>query len=147
MVARYLYIFSNIFNNNKFLLKVLLAQYYDRVCQTFNDDDRDEKGSEIQIYMINYFGKSLLYGTSYVYQSMPRLLSIWFDYGTRLLDVTAASVKAERQLNLLKMTKLVDSFIKQLPTFIFLTCFSQLVSRICHPQKEVFSSNIFLIIS
>lgn len=116
---------------------VLLAQYYDRVFQSLSDEDRDTKGSDMQIYMINYFGKSLQYGTSYVYQSMPRLLSIWFDYGTRLLDVNVNSVREERKNNLLKMTKLVDSFLTRLPTFIFLTCFSQLISRICHPQKEV----------
>lgn len=92
----------------------------------------------MQIHMINCFGKSLQYGSSYVYQSMPRMLSIWFDYGTRLLDVTNSSIREERKTNLLKMTRLVDSFLERLPAFIFLTAFSQIVSRICHPQKEVY---------
>lgn len=114
-----------------------MAQYYDKVFQTLSDDDRDNKGGDMQIHMINFFGKSLQYGTTYVYQSMPRLLSIWFDFGTRLLDVNSNAVKEERKTTLLKMTKLIDTFLERLPTFIFLTCFSQLVSRICHPQKEV----------
>lgn len=117
---------------------VHLAQYYDRVFSSFSDEDRDAKGSDMQIHMINYFGKSLQYGSNYVYQSMPRLLSIWFDYGTRLLDVKNNSIREERKSNLLKMTKLVDSFLERLPSYIFLTAFSQLVSRICHPQREVY---------
>ncbi|KAJ8938742.1 hypothetical protein NQ318_016037 [Aromia moschata] len=114
---------------------VCLGQYYDKIFQNYSDADRDSKGSDMQLYMINYFGKSLLYGTNYVYQSMPRLLSIWFDYGTRLLDVTQSSVREERKSVLLKMTKLIDSFLERLPAYVFLTAFSQLVSRICHPQR------------
>lgn len=114
-----------------------LAQYYDKIFQNYSEEDRDAKGSEIQLRMIHNFGKSLQYGSNYVYQSMPRLLSIWFDYGTRLLDVTLSSVKDDRKNTLLKMTKLIDSFLERLPAFVFLTAFSQLVSRICHPQREV----------
>lgn len=118
-------------------MQVYLAQYYDKVFNTYSVEDQDAKGSDMQIHMINYFGKSLQYGSTYVYQSMPRLLSIWFDYGTRLLDVTNSSIREERKTNLLKMTKLIDLFLERLPAYIFLTAFSQLVSRICHPQKEV----------
>lgn len=91
----------------------------------------------MQIHMINYFGKSLAYGSKFVYQSMPRLLSIWFDYGTRLLEVSDPHIREQRSNTLLKMTKLIDMFLERLPSYIFLTAFSQLVSRICHPQKQV----------
>ncbi|CAH1116639.1 unnamed protein product [Phaedon cochleariae] len=117
---------------------VCLAQYYDKLFQNYSDTERDSpKGSAVQLHMINFFGKSLQYGTIYIYQSMPRLLSIWFDYGTRLLDVQS-SMKDERKNTLLSMTKLIDSYLDRLPAFVFLTAFSQLVSRICHPQKEVY---------
>ncbi|GJQ85421.1 hypothetical protein Trydic_g23851 [Trypoxylus dichotomus] len=116
---------------------VSLAQYYDRIFQNYTAEDRDDKGSDMQIRMINYFGKSMLFGTNYVYQSMPKMLSIWFDYGTRLLQVMG-NAKDERKQNLLKMTKLIDSFLERLPSYIFLTAFSQIISRICHPQKEVY---------
>ncbi|XP_017770441.1 PREDICTED: serine/threonine-protein kinase atr-like [Nicrophorus vespilloides] len=116
---------------------VSMAQYFDRIFQSYTDEEKDTKGNDIQLHMINFFGKSLLYGNSYVYQSMPRMLSIWFDYGTRLLDVTSTTIRDERRINLLKMTKLVDNSLEILPLYIFFTAFSQLVSRICHPQKEV----------
>lgn len=117
---------------------VHLAQYYDKVFNSLTEEDRDAKGSDMQIHMINCFGKSLQYGSTYVYQSMPRMLSIWFDYGTRLLDISNGTLREDRKNNLLKMTRLIDSFLERLPAYIFLTAFSQLVSRICHPQKEVY---------
>lgn len=117
---------------------VCLAQYYDKMFHSLPDEDRDVKGNEMQLHMIHCFGKSLQYGSTYVYQSMPRLLSIWFDYGTRLLDVSITTIREDRKKVLLNMTRLVDSFLERLPAYIFLTAFSQLVSRICHPQKEVY---------
>lgn len=114
-----------------------LAQYYDKIFQTLPPQERDTKGNETQLWIINCFGKSLHYGTTYIYQSMPCLLSIWFDYGTRMLDITHSAIKEERKAILLQMTKLIDSFLESLPPYVFLTAFSQLVSRICHPQKEV----------
>nr|CAI5838056.1 unnamed protein product [Callosobruchus analis] len=110
------------------------------------EKNRDTKGNDFQLYMINFFGKSLLYGTDYVYQSMPRLLSIWFDYGSRILEVTNLIIKEERRSVLLNMTRLIDSFLERLPPYVFLTAFSQLISRICHPQKEVYGELKLIII-
>ncbi|XP_057666885.1 serine/threonine-protein kinase ATR-like [Diorhabda carinulata] len=117
---------------------VCLAHFLDKLFQSYSSAEQDSRGSDLQLQMINYFGKSLQYGTHYIYQSMPRMLSIWFDYGTRLLEVGQNSVKEERKLILLRMTKLIDCFLERLPSYVFLTAFSQLVSRICHPQKEVY---------
>lgn len=115
-----------------------LGQYYDKVFSSLPEEDRDTKGGTLQIHMVICFGKSLQYGSTYVYQSLPRLLSIWFDYGTRLLHVTNSSVQEERKAKLLQMTHLIDSCLERLPAYIFLTAFSQIISRICHPQREVY---------
>ncbi|XP_066138403.1 serine/threonine-protein kinase ATR [Euwallacea fornicatus] len=117
---------------------VCLAQYQDRIWQNYPDSDRDTKAGEFQLHIVHNFGRSLYYGTTYVYHSMPRLLSIWFDYGTRLADVSSGGAKDERRLTLVKMTKIIDSFLNKLPAFVFLTSFSQIISRIAHPQKEVY---------
>ncbi|XP_018328651.1 serine/threonine-protein kinase ATR [Agrilus planipennis] len=116
---------------------VHLAQYYDKIYQSMKESDLNTNGGDIQILMINYFGKSLQYGNEYVYQSMPRLLSIWFDYGSKTFN-TQDNFRDKRKENLLKMTKLIDTYLERLPAYIFLTAFSQIVSRICHPQREVY---------
>ncbi|XP_030746712.1 serine/threonine-protein kinase ATR-like isoform X2 [Sitophilus oryzae] len=116
---------------------VCLAQYQDRIFQNYSDEDKDSK-SDLQLHIVNNFGRSLYYGTNYIYQSMPRLLSIWFDYGTKLFGLTNRDVKEERRNYLVKLTKLIDGFLTRLPSFVFLTSFSQIISRISHPQKEVY---------
>ncbi|KAF7269206.1 hypothetical protein GWI33_017672 [Rhynchophorus ferrugineus] len=117
---------------------VCLAQYQDRIFKNYTGEDKDIKASDLQLHIVNNFGKSLYYGTNYIYQSMPRLLSIWFDYGTRLGGVSNTNQKEERRNVLVKMTKIIDGFLNKLPAFIFLTSFSQIISRISHPQKEVY---------
>ncbi|KAK5640945.1 hypothetical protein RI129_009492 [Pyrocoelia pectoralis] len=121
---------------------VCLAQYYDRLSQSVPEAEE----GDMKVFMINYFGRSLLYGTEYLYQSMPRMLSIWFDYGTSVFNLSSGMTvsktggrgKAERETTLLQMTRLIDTFLDRLPAYIFLTAFSQIVSRICHPQKQVY---------
>lgn len=34
----------------------------------------------------------------------------------------------------------LEGFVSRLPTFMFLTAFSQITSRICHPLEECFST-------
>ncbi|KAI4487089.1 hypothetical protein M0802_012043 [Mischocyttarus mexicanus] len=118
------------------------AQYYDSVVNRMADDEKDVKGRDLQVHMMNYYGKSLMYGCKYVHQSMPRMLTIWLDFASRLSGTRGGnSGESEyiplRQDSLLKMTKIMDVYSERLPLFMWLTAFSQLVSRICHPSKEV----------
>ncbi len=36
---------------------------------------------EILHEVLRNYGKSVLYGHTHIYQSMPRMLTIWFEYG------------------------------------------------------------------
>ncbi|KDR17199.1 Serine/threonine-protein kinase ATR [Zootermopsis nevadensis] len=125
---------------------VCLAQYYDRVLGVMTDEERNTRGGDIQVNMVNFYGKSLRYGCNYIYQSMPRMLSIWLDFGTSVAeaekekDRTRAKMEVinDMKTNLDKMTKIVDQLVEELPPYMFLTAFSQLVSRICHPHPDVF---------
>ncbi|XP_022227139.2 serine/threonine-protein kinase ATR [Drosophila obscura] len=77
--------------------------------------------------MLNY-AKSLRYGSEHVYQSMPRLISLWLD--------TAESATNPELVK--KMNDLLSNCCSVLPTAIFYTVFSQMLSRLCHPTPEVF---------
>ncbi len=37
--------------------------------------------------VVKNFGLSLKYGNEYIYQSMPRMLTLWLDYATKLLEL------------------------------------------------------------
>ncbi|XP_046670128.1 serine/threonine-protein kinase ATR-like [Homalodisca vitripennis] len=124
---------------------VCFAQYKYKYLRTFSDNSEFlTKTLEYQVDIIYYFGKSLEYGCEYIYQSMPRMLSIWLDFGTQLAQDCISIPNrntanlAERRATMDKMTTLIETFIERLPTYMFMTAFSQLISRICHPLKDCY---------
>lgn len=72
------------------------------------------------------------------------LLSILYIYIFRLDYV--ASDKDPSKTTLTKITAMIANFAEKLPTFKFFTAFSQLVSRICHPQPVVSLNQILFIV-
>ena len=93
-------------------------------------------------FVIRHYGDTLRHGNKFIYQSIPRLLTLWLDFGASLPDAggsrsrpgdRAVLTKTLEQLNTI-MAELLD----QLPPYQFLIAFSQLISRICHPNSEVF---------
>ncbi|XP_071453339.1 serine/threonine-protein kinase ATR [Hetaerina americana] len=111
---------------------VYLAQYYDRVLDAIIADD-EEKGIESQLHMINYFGKSLEFGCEYLFHSMPRMLTIWLDYGVKI------AMQKDKGEVFANMTKLIETYAGRLPPFMFFSAFSQITTRLCHPNPLVYS--------
>lgn len=111
---------------------VVFAQYLERCYDVMPpQEQQSDQGAEKLLSVMKNYGRSLQYGCNKIYQSMPRMLTIWLDNSTRRDEVGyRLTVKANTL-----MTKLVDV----LPLFTFFSAFSQLVSRICHPNSDVFS--------
>ncbi|XP_072931916.1 serine/threonine-protein kinase ATR isoform X2 [Epargyreus clarus] len=115
---------------------VSLGAYYEKV----SSNDSTSAGTSStntnlmwsrRTHALNCYGKALQYGHKYLYQSMPRMLSIWLDLEVSATDTSVHSVLAE-------MTSLIKRYSERLPIYLFQTAFSQIVSRICHPVKEVY---------
>lgn len=117
------------------------AQYYESVIDRMIDDEKDKRGRDLQVHAMNFYGKSLQYGCKYIHQSMPRMLTIWLDFASRITSRSGPYGNQEfdklRRDALLKMTKIMEVYQERLPIFMWLTAFSQIVSRICHPSIEV----------
>ncbi|XP_076654433.1 serine/threonine-protein kinase ATR [Halictus rubicundus] len=116
------------------------AQYYESVIDRLSDEEKDKKGRDLQVHTMNFYGKSLQYGCKYIHQSMPRMLTIWLDFASRVTSRStqiSEEIRRYRRDALLKMTKIMEVYQERLPIFMWLTAFSQLVSRICHPSVEV----------
>ena len=47
--------------------------------------------SEFVIQVVQYFGQSLLHGNQHIYQSMPRMLTLWLDYGAEVTEAETRS--------------------------------------------------------
>ncbi|XP_029733989.2 serine/threonine-protein kinase ATR-like [Aedes albopictus] len=112
---------------------VHLAQYLDKLHANFSTDDQDStKGWELLQDVMTYYGKSMMYGSTYIYQSMPKVLSIWLDF-------TSRGVQNDSYRKICSnMNKLAQRFSETLSPYFFFTAFSQLMSRVAHPSVEVF---------
>ncbi|KAM9842902.1 serine/threonine-protein kinase ATR [Aulostomus maculatus] len=116
-----------------------LAKYYDKVMPMVTDNKLEKQGNLIR-YIVTYFGKALQYGNQYIYQAMPRMLSLWLDFGAKVCECEKAS-RADRQMRqeLGKINAVMSEHCANLAPYQFLTAFSQLISRVCHSSDEVFT--------
>ncbi|XP_068631581.1 serine/threonine-protein kinase ATR-like [Battus philenor] len=108
---------------------VCLGAYYEKVSS--GEASSSNLNWPRRIHALNSYGKALQYGHKYLYQSMPRMLSIWLDVEVTSADTSIHSVLAQ-------MTDIIKTYAERLPIYLYLTAFSQIVSRICHPVKEVY---------
>uniref|UniRef100_A0AAQ5YK84 Serine/threonine-protein kinase ATR n=1 Tax=Amphiprion ocellaris TaxID=80972 RepID=A0AAQ5YK84_AMPOC len=116
-----------------------LAKYYDKVMPMVTDNKLEKQGNLIR-YIVTYFGKALQFGNQYIYQAMPRMLSLWLDFGAKVCECEKAG-RADRQMRqeLAKINTVVSEHCDNLAPYQFLTAFSQLISRVCHSSDEVFT--------
>uniref|UniRef100_A0A3B3VBU1 Serine/threonine-protein kinase ATR n=1 Tax=Poecilia latipinna TaxID=48699 RepID=A0A3B3VBU1_9TELE len=115
-----------------------LAKYYDKVMPMVTDNKLEKQGNVIR-YIVTFFGKALQFGNQYIYQAMPRMLSLWLDFGAKVCDCEKAG-RADRQMRqeLGKINAVMEEHCSNLAPYQFLTAFSQLISRVCHSSDEVF---------
>lgn len=98
---------------------------------------------------VRYFAKSIKFGSKYVYQTIPRLLTIWLDMGE---DPKRNSPDGPFK----KVNELFSEAVKKTPVYkvrfglrfqivLIITCnkwytaFPQIVSRVGHPNKDVYN--------
>ncbi|KAJ0008617.1 hypothetical protein NQD34_016032 [Periophthalmus magnuspinnatus] len=115
-----------------------LAKYYDKVMPMVTDNKMEKQGNLIR-YIVTYCGKALQYGNQYIYQAMPRMLSLWLDFGAKVCECEKAG-RADRQMRqeMSKINSVMSEICENLAPYQFLSAFSQLISRVCHSSDEVF---------
>lgn len=57
--------------------------------------------------VVKYFGQALLFGNKFIYQAMPRLLSLWLDFGATVIEAEHKEKKEKNaDKNKLQLQKL-----------------------------------------
>ncbi|KAJ3127354.1 serine/threonine-protein kinase M1 [Nowakowskiella sp. JEL0407] len=135
-----------------------LGRYYNKLIESENSVNKDSMiPTKIQVsYMAQvckYYSRALKHGTRYIYDTLPRMLTIWLDLGDvvssissdTLVGITRESelVSSGSDVNEVKaqfkiITKIMDNLWKEIPAYQLLTAFSQIVSRIGHQNQQVF---------
>jgi len=83
------------------------------------------RGMKMNLYTVRFFAKAIRYGSKYVYQTVPRLLTIWLDLGE---DSNQSVTDIFKKLN-----ELVAKAIKDIPAYkvSFLTIALVTPDRLC----------------
>ncbi|GLT42972.1 hypothetical protein SLA2020_169490 [Shorea laevis] len=83
-----------------------------------------------------YYAKGLHRGHKNLFQALPRLLTLWFDFGSFYQRSASTSDKDLKNVNG-RVISIMRGCLKDLPTYQWLTVLPQLVSRICHQNEEI----------
>ncbi|ESZ94262.1 hypothetical protein SBOR_5330 [Sclerotinia borealis F-4128] len=128
-----------------------LGRHYNKLLESASNlplerqDENYLSGETASLVISNYL-RSLGHGTKYVYQTLPRILTLWLDLGTQLsqkIDPKRHSQEFVSKMTQLRKKTLDDlhlrfkKYISKMPAYIFYTALPQIVSRITHPHKEV----------
>ncbi|KAG0349509.1 serine/threonine-protein kinase M1 [Podila humilis] len=97
------------------------------------------------------FGKALTLGPKYLYQILPRLLTIWLDFGVDITKPSRSggggggsssssnSVSQSLAREFSAITNIMDQLCEKLPPYMLLSAFPQIISRMCHKNTDAFS--------
>lgn len=122
-----------------------------------NSDSMDPIAPEYMYHCCRNFVRSLTYGTKFIYQALPRMLTLYFSLGehqdiVRILkqaerkkrggeirheDYTQALESTELGFAFLKLDRVMNSAVRKLPVFEWLTVLPQVVSRVMHKSTHV----------
>ncbi|KAK1414808.1 hypothetical protein QVD17_30567 [Tagetes erecta] len=83
-----------------------------------------------------FYAKGLHRGHKNLFQALPRLLTLWFEFGSIYQRKGSSSHKDMKVVHG-KVMGIMRGCLKDLPTYQWLTVLPQLVSRICHQNDEI----------
>ncbi|CAK7894012.1 serine/threonine-protein kinase Mec1p [[Candida] anglica] len=110
-----------------------LGKYYSKIMASQTDSS-----GYYEQQTIRYFLKSLALGPSYIFEALPKLITIWLDFAQK----DRRSKEAERKLNQIVMD--IKTSINTVPIYVWYTSITQLLSRIGHSHEP--SSKLLVII-
>lgn len=111
-------------------------------------------GETAKLVIENYL-RSLAFGAKYIYQTLPRILTLWLDFGNdvdRPLDPKYGNEESFRSHVIAQRKKLfgavnsqIKKYIDRLPPFVFYTAFAQIVARVCHANQTIYGHLVDII--
>ncbi|RHZ15498.1 hypothetical protein DYB26_006270, partial [Aphanomyces astaci] len=125
-----------------------LAKYFEVLLANDRREGDDASGEPYAYlpHVLHNYVLSLKGTDKYLFQSLPRLLTLWYEFGEILqasqstkrsyrLDIPSSS---EHHYGLMQdISKIILDALHSLPESMWLVCFPQVTSRICHPNVAV----------
>ncbi|CAJ0548046.1 Ff.00g048000.m01.CDS01 [Fusarium sp. VM40] len=134
-----------------------LGRHYKKIFEAekpLKADDQSDNyiTGEVARLVIENYVRSLNSGTKYLYQTLPRILTLWLDLGAQVDKAPEGKASLSRELHRRRVEQLnllhsfLDKYIHRLPAYIFYTALPQIVARIAHPNPNVFDRLTHIIV-
>lgn len=135
-----------------YLGKKLEERYQAHLSVLLQDPARIEeelpKLTESLNHVLKAHGSTLTSGNKYIFQSLPRLLTIWYKFGelshlwlnggSGHKPVVSKEKHGQLKQFVDKSHQVVEGLLDRIAPHVWYTGLSQIVSRLCHPCKETF---------
>lgn len=91
-------------------------------------------GSEYVPMVIRSFAQALCNGHSRIYEALPRMMTVWFDYhsAANCPDARLSGGPVEGEVK-----REIKKALDRIPVYMWMTAIPQLMSRLLHPRKIV----------
>ncbi|EIN10974.1 hypothetical protein PUNSTDRAFT_63830 [Punctularia strigosozonata HHB-11173 SS5] len=107
-----------------------LGRFYDECYKRLSESDKVRRGIRMAVQTVKNFIKAIRFGSKFVYQAVPRLLTLWLDTGED------PNTKDTEWFD--KIIRDVSSSLKHIPVYKWYTAFPQIVSRVGHSNDSVY---------
>ncbi|RLV91729.1 Serine/threonine-protein kinase MEC1 [Spathaspora sp. JA1] len=107
-----------------------LGKYYNKIMES----TKDINNGYYQQQIIRYFIKSLSLGTKFVYEALPKLITIWLDFATTVVKRKSSNQTGTRKLN--QIVEDIKLAITTIPNYTWYTAITQMLSRITHDNQS-----------
>lgn len=98
-----------------------LGKYYSKIMES-----REESTGFYEQYIIRFYLKALALGPTYIFEALPKLITVWLDFAQR----PNKTREAERKLN--QIVHDIQTYKNSIPVYVWYTSITQLLSRITH---------------
>ncbi|PTU20188.1 hypothetical protein P175DRAFT_0502334 [Aspergillus ochraceoroseus IBT 24754] len=131
-----------------------LGKHYNKI---LDSEKSKPLGKEAQIYLsgeasklvIDNYLRSLAHGNKYVFQSLPKVLTLWLEHASTVEqpfdpkrgdneDFQAHTLN-QRKKSLDDMHSQLKKYVNRMPSALLFTILPQVVARICHPNVTVYN--------
>ncbi|KAG9317708.1 hypothetical protein JVU11DRAFT_1921 [Chiua virens] len=106
-----------------------LGRFHDQSFKQLPIPD-EERGVRLNAHTIMNYVKAVGLGSKYVYQAIPRILTLWLDLGE--------NNKTKSHTIFIKVQTTVGQSVDTIPAYKWFTAFPQIVSRVGHDNETVY---------
>ncbi|KAF7302261.1 hypothetical protein MIND_00793200 [Mycena indigotica] len=105
-----------------------LGRFHDDCFKNLSKEDQASRGLRMNASTVKSYARAIRNGSKYVYQTVPRLLTIWLDL--------AEDPRTRQQQTFQRMNDVISKIIRDAPVYKWYTAFPQIVSRVGHGDNQ-----------